>query len=263
MDLQYVRLIGERREDLWTGQKDFAKIFGQAGSSLGPADHLAFIKEKRGEKIVALETETGLLVGWVGLYPDRDEAGAFFNLAGIEVHADRRGQGIGTGLMSQARDWVLARHASRLKFGTSPLLTGNATLYVTKLGTHYRWKQGVRLPDGRPWPYVSCECDFDDPLPRPFDPPEEEVATRSVVKWEGGRPVAHRGLVFSGTLTVLLPPLGNSSLARAVDTVPGFLETMYDAFERLYLHGYQFAWFDRTKASPPACYYVMKRNFAV
>lgn len=271
MDLSYVRLIGERREELWTGQKDFTLVFDQSGAPLGPLDHLAFIKEKRGEKIVAVDNETGGIAGWVGLYPDRDKLGAFLHLAGIEVRADHRCEGIGTRLMTEARGYALERGITRLKFATSPLLTANAALYITRFGTRYRWKEGVRLPDGRPWPYVSCECDFDDPLTKPEDPPRNEIASRSVLAWDGTRPVPRAGLVFSGPLTVLLPRFTNSSLRRAVDATPGFLMIVYGAFERLFLHGYHFAWFDRLRdeeATPApvdgaSCYYVMKRHFAL
>ena len=123
----------------------------------------------RGEKIVALDRSAGEVLGWVGLFPDRDARGAFFHLAGIEVHADHRGRGIGTGLMAAARDYVSGHRCSRLRFGTSPLLVPCAALYVTRLGTRYHWKEGVRLADGRPWPCVSCECDFEDPLPESRD----------------------------------------------------------------------------------------------
>ncbi len=177
MELGFIRLIEEHREELWNSLGDYSKVFTQAGAvsraSLthgsagvkGPVDHLAYLKERHGEKIVAVDRSSGAVVGWVGVFPDRDTRGAFFHLAGIEVHADHRGCGIGTGLMSEVREYVLGRRASRLRFGTSPLLVPCAALYIRQFGTRYHWKEGVRLADGRPWPCVSCECDFDDPLP--------------------------------------------------------------------------------------------------
>ena len=90
------------------------------------------------------------------------------------------------------RAWLRAHKMTRLKFGTSPLLTRNAWLYITRFGSRYRWREGARTPDGRPWPYVSCECDFDDPLAHPLDLREDQVPQRSVLHWKDGRPDAAR-----------------------------------------------------------------------
>ena len=151
----------------------------------------------------------------------------------------------------------------RLRFGTSPLLTANAFLYVTRLGSRYRWKQGVRAPDGRPWPYVSCECDFDDPLERPLDLTEEEVVPRSVLTWEGLHPSPRPRLVYSGPLSILLPELDNRGLSDLAAADADFLPTIHGAFQALSLHGYGFAWFDRlpsTQAGSTSWYYVMSRT---
>lgn len=278
MELDYIRLVEERREDLWTGLEDHSKVFSTSGSlsrasithggaaSRGPLDHLAYLKERRGEKIVAVDRATGAVVGWVGVFPDRDARGAFHHLAGIEVHADHRGRGIGTGLMEAARGYALSRRSTRLRFGTSPLLAPCAALYVTRLGTRYRWKEGVRLADGRPWPCVSCECDFDDPLPECREIAPSEAAGRSVVSWDGGLPLRRRDIVYSGALAVLLPPFTTTTLSQAVQAVPRFLESLYDAFEELFLHGYGFSWFARLGAAAdprPNHYYVMTRSFAL
>lgn len=287
MELSFVRLVEEHREELWTGLGDYAKVFTQAGAvsraslthgsagARGPIDHLAYLKERRGEKIVAVDRATGGVLGWIGVFPDRDARGPFHHLAGIEVHADYRGRGIGTGLMDEARRYVRSRRASRLRFGTSPLLVPCAALYVRRFGTRYRWKEGVRLADGRPWPCVSCECDFDDPLPDRRDLEPHEAEQRSVLSWDGGLPVRRPELVYSGALSVVLPPFTTATLAQAMQAVPRFLETLHAAFEELFLHGYGFAWFDRLPASPggPTAdrdhggrlfwYYVMTRSFAV
>ena len=278
MDVGFIRLIEEHPEELWTGLGDYSKVFTQAGAvpratlthgSAGarePVDHLAYLTERHGEKIVAVDRSSGVLLGWIGVFPDRDARGAFFHLAGIEVHADHRGCGVGSALMDEARRYVLGRRASRLRFGTSPLLVPCAALYVRRFGTRYHWKEGVRLADGRPWPCVSCECDFDDPLPDPREITAAEAQDRSVLSWDGGLPVHRRGIVYSGALTVVLPPFTTVTLGHALQSVPRFLETLYAAFEDLFLHGYGFAWFDRLPGDPesrPFWYYVMTRSFAV
>ena len=286
MELDFIRLVEEHREDLWTGLGDYSKVFAVTGSlgrasithgsagAKGPLDHLAYLKERRGEKIVAVDRATGAVVGWVGVFPDRDSRGAFYHLAGIEVHADHRACGIGTGLMIAARACVLSRRATRLRFGTSPLLVPCAALYVTRFGTRYHWKEGVRLADGRPWPCVSCECDFDDPLPPSRELPPSEAAARSVVRWDGSLPVRRAAVAYSGALSVVLPPFTTATLSQAVQTVPRFLETLYAAFEELVLHGYGFAWFARLEppadpASDPASdprpshFYLMTPSFAL
>jgi GNAT superfamily N-acetyltransferase len=269
MDVGYVRLIGQKRESLWTGQSDFSKLFTQAGAApaaagFGPIDHLAYIKERHGEKIVAVEAGSGEILGWIGLYPDRDEGGLFYHLAGIEVHADRRRQGIGAGLVEEAGRYIQKHKAARLKFGTSPLLTHCAALFITGFGTRYRWKEGVRTADGRSWPYVTCECDFDDPLFKPLDLRDDEVGRRNILSWSGSTPSIKKGTVYSGPLAVVLPSFSTLALAEAVGGTPGFLETLYAAFHELFRHGYGFAWFDHTDlGGKNVFYYVMKRLMAL
>ncbi|MCX7029287.1 MAG: GNAT family N-acetyltransferase [Spirochaetes bacterium] len=283
MDLGFIRLIEEHREELWTGLGDYSKVFTQAGAmsraslthgsagEKGPVDHLAYLKERHGEKIVAVDRSSGGLLGWIGVFPDRDSRGAFFHLAGIEVHADHRGCGIGSALMAEARGYVTGRRASRLRFGTSPLLVPCAALYVRRFGTRYHWKEGVRLADGRPWPCVSCECDFDDPLPDSRELRPGEVDARSVLSWDGGLPIRRPGIVYSGALSVVLPPFTTATLTHAMQAVPRFLETLYTAFEELFIHGYGFAWFDRLHGGQGTdehggrqfWYYAMSRSFAV
>ena len=120
-----------------------------------------------------------------------------------------------------------------------------------------------------------------------------EAETRSVLSWDGGLPIRRPDIVYSGALSVVLPPFTTVTLAQAMQAVPRFLETLYAAFEELFLHGYGFAWFDRlpgrdaegrpwtrTSERPPPgrdaegqpsgspegrpfWYYVMSRSFAV
>ncbi len=82
MNVAYVRLLSARREDLWRGP----------GAS--PQD-LRRLREKRGEKIAAVDPETERLLGWISLYPEKDAGGVFFALAGhrspsrVALHGDR------------------------------------------------------------------------------------------------------------------------------------------------------------------------------
>jgi GNAT superfamily N-acetyltransferase len=251
MNVRFVRLISGSREDLLKGR----------AISL---DELRSLRERRGEMIAAVDPGSSALLGWIGVYPDRDEGGHIFHLADIDVLPGHREEGLDTALMQEAETFILEHRVSRLKFGTSPLLTGNAALYVTRFGTRYKWREGTRTPEGRPWPYVSCECDFDDPVERPLDLRVEEVVPRSVLDWAGLRPLPRQRIVYSGPLSILLPELTRDTLVEADSGDPSFLPTLYQVFHALFLHGYDFAWFDRLPASlapadGPRCYYIMKR----
>ena len=236
-------------------------------------DDLRHLKERRGEMIAAVDEQGGKILGTIGMYPDRDEGGTCFHLAGIDVEPGYVEQGIDAFLLEEAGRYLRAHRTTRLKFGTSPLLTRSAWLYVSRFGSRYRWREGTRTPDGQPWPYVSCECDFDDPLARPLDLREEEVPGRSVLEWDGGRPKPRSRLVYSGPLSILLPDFDGDSLSRASEQDPGFIATLYSAFHSLHVHGYEFAWFDRlppsdaqpeaqARGAAPRWYYVMKRVVA-
>jgi hypothetical protein len=255
MSLRFQRLIGGDPADLPEGLP-------------GLLDDLRFLKERRGEKIVAVEEGSEELVGAIGLHPERDEGGLFYRLSGIEVAAGHRQEGLEEALLVEAEKYLRAARATRLKFGTSPLLTAAAELYVTRFGAHYRWREGARTADRRPWPYVTCECDFDNPLARPLDLRDEEVAGRSVLDWSTGRPSRRPRVVYAGPLAVLLPDLARDDIARAAAADASFLPSLYDAFHELFRHGYGFAWFDRLPPSAVAAggvrfYYVMNRLLAL
>jgi len=255
MNFRFVRLISDSREDLLKGR----------AISL---DELHSLRERRGEMIAAVDAASSALLGWIGVYPDKDEGGHLFHLAEIDVLHGHREEGIDAALMQEAGKFMQERRVSRLKFGTSPLLTGNAALYVTRFGTRYKWREGIRTPEGRPWPHVSCECDFDDPVARPLDLRMEEVVPRSVIDWEGVRPLPRKKVVYSGPLSVLLPDFTSDSLTEADTRDPSFLPTLYQVFHALFLHGYDFAWFDRLSPSAapsdgPRCCYIMKRVLAL
>jgi len=255
MNVRFARLVSGKRKGLWENL---------ASAPPGLLEDIDFLREKRGEKIVALDSESGAPLGWIGLYPDRDEGGVFFHRAGVEVHPAHRGMGIDSALVEEAVRYIRERKSTRLKFSTTPLSTANAALYMTRFGARYRWREGVKTPGGRPWPCVSCECDFDDPLARPLDLADEEVAARSVVDWDRKGPKARPHVVYTGPLSVLLPDISSEDLAEAADRGSGFLETMYDVFQNLFLHDYGFAWFDVIQRDGERMnYYLMNRLLAL
>jgi GNAT superfamily N-acetyltransferase len=232
---------------------------------------LRFLRERRGEKIAAVDEDSDVVLAALSINPERDEGGAFFRLDAIEVHPAHRGEGLESGLLEEAEKHLRAHKCNRLKFGTSPLLTANAALYMTRFGTRYRWREGARTPDGQPWPYVTCECDFDDPLARPLDLRDDEAAGRSVLAWEDGKPRRRTPAVYTGPLSVVLPDLGVDSIAHASAEDPTYLPILYEAFHELSRHGYGFAWFDRLPpgasaaagTAPPRWYYLMHRVLAL
>jgi hypothetical protein len=230
-------------------------------------DELRRLEERKGEMIAAVDGVSGQVLGTLGLYPDRDDGGTFYHLAGFQVGPGPRVADLDVLLLEKAGLFLRQRRVTRLKLGTSPLLTRNAFLYVNRFGSRYRWREGMRRPDGRPWPYVSCDVDFDDPLARPLDLREDQVVPRSVLAWEGMRPVP-RALAYSGALSVVLPDLDSDGLAAAAEEDPQLIPALYAAFQGLHVHGYEFAWFDRlpeliAPAGMPCWYYIMKRVVSI
>jgi hypothetical protein len=227
-------------------------------------DDVRRLEERRGEMIAAVHEQTGRVVGTLGLFPDRDEGGRFYHLSGLQWEPEHDGEDVDVFLMEAAGRYLGTRKVMRLKFATSPLLTRSAWLYVNRFGARYRWREGTRTPDGQPWPYVSCECDFDDPLARPLDLRDEEALPLSLLSWELGKPVRRTDLPFRGPLCVALPDLGSDGLSALASREPSVITTLHDAFHALHVHGYEFSWFDRLPGSEavhggPRWYYIMKR----
>jgi hypothetical protein len=250
MNVRLVRLISGSREGLPEGFPD-------------SRDELRFLRERHGEKIAALDAVSGALLGSVSLSLDKDVGGHFFRVAAIDIPHSAAGEGVEAALLSEVKAFIHGRRMARMKLGTSPLLTGSAALYITRFGARYHWREGIGTPAGRPRPSVSCECDFEDPAARPMDLTEEEVAPRSVLSWDGLRPIPRRNVVYAGPLSVLLPELNAETLAGAAAANPEFLPVLWNVFHALFVHGYEFAWFDHRDpavAAPgePPCYYVMK-----
>ncbi len=255
MNVAFVRLLSSRREDLLGGREAAAA-----------AEDLRRLSERRGEKIAAVDPETRRLLGWISLYPDRDAGGRLFALAGLEVLPACRRKGIAAALVAQAEAYLRERRVTRLKFGISPLLTRCAGLYMRRFGMRYTWKEGMRTPEGRPWPFVSCEWELDDPAEKPPDLREQDLPDRSAVDWKGPVPVRRPGLVWSGSLFLPLPDLGSGELADRAARAPEFLPAVYRIFHELFRHGYRFSWFDAmTAASVPGCccFYFMENPLAL
>jgi hypothetical protein len=164
MDMKSVLLIGGPRK-------------GRPEAPRSLLDDLRRLEERKGEMIAAVDAG-GEIRGTAGLFPDRDEGGKFYHLAGLQLEEPREAGDVDVFLVEAAGRYLQGRKVTRLKFAASPLLTRSAWLYVNQFGTRFRWREGSRTPEGTPWPYVSCECDFDDPLGRPLDLRDEEVPDR-------------------------------------------------------------------------------------
>ena len=226
-------------------------------------DEIRRLEERRGEMIAARDEDSGRIAGTIGLFPDHDEGGKFYHLSSLQVAPAYTGADVDSALLDAAGRFLAGKKVTRLKFATSPLLTPAAWLYVHRFGARDRWRESSRTPEGRPWPYVSGECDFDDPLERPLDLLDEEVPQHCLVFWEHGKPVVRAGLRFTGPLCVALPDIDPDGLSRLADSDPAAISTLHGAFQSLHIHGYEFAWFDRlqgTAEAPgaPRWYYLMK-----
>jgi hypothetical protein len=231
-------------------------------------DDLPRLRECHGEILLAVNAETREPLGAIGVYPGRDEGGALYHLASLLRFAASPGDGIEDFLLEETGRYLRERRVARLLLGTSPLLTESAALYITRFGARYQWREGARTADGQPWPHVACECDFDDPIAKPFDLREDQVAERSVIDWTGGRPELRPHVSYTGPLSVLLPGLDGEKIGELGRRFPDFLPVLYAAFHTLKLHGYGFAWFDRLAGSAgtpgePFFYYLMRRTMTL
>ena len=222
-------------------------------------DELHRLKERRGEMIAAVDDDTGEVVGTIGLYPDKDEGGRFSHLAGIEVGPGPAADVEGF-LLEEAGAWLRARRMTRLKFGTSPLLTRNAWLYVTRFGSRYRWREGARTPGRSAVALRLLRMRFRRPAgasPGPAGGPGA-AAQRPGLEGRQAGPARRPGVLRAAcpwcfrTWTVTPWP-------RRQRRDPGFIATLYAAFHALHQHGYGFAWFDRL-AAPAGRYLVLRHE---
>ncbi len=251
--MKVTHLIGDKKEKLWQKQ-DFSKIFRESVTSRNATEHFDYLKAQNGEKIAFVNSNDEIL-GWIGLIPDQDRRGKYYILSGHEVRSDYRGLGIGAKLLEEAKKYLKKYQASRLKFGTSPLLTVNASLYITRYGAQYTWNDKIKLADGKPWPYVSCECNFNNPLKKPLELSSRNVLAANLLEWDGLRPKPIKFVRYTGGLSILLPPISKSQLRTATDNIDGFLETTFNLFDSLNRTGYGFIWFDKLKIEGNTFYY--------
>jgi len=251
--MKVLYLIAENQEKLWLKQ-DFAQTFRESSTSRNAAEHFHYIRSQKGEKIAVIDRYDRIL-GWIGLIPGADRAGRYYTISGHEVRGECRGQGIGTRLLAEAREYAQYLGVSRLKFGTSPLWTINSWLYITRLGSRYTWVNRIKLADGTPWPYVSGEWEPENPQRKPAELPGLDVQRLSVLDWKGFRPVRREPLPRGRAITVLLPPLTAEQVRKAAEVVQGFLRILFDLFETLSRLGYGFIWFDRLEHREEIMYF--------
>jgi len=246
-------LIKDNQKDLWQAQ-DFSQIFRESVTSRNAADYYDYIQSHSGEILALLDQENAIL-GWIGLIPGSDERGRYYTLSGQEVSPDYRRQGIGVRLLEEAREYLQHRRAVRLKFGTSPLLTANASLYITKFGARYTWNNKIKLADGSPWPYVSCECDFSRPVGKPPELAALDIRRLCLLDWQGYVPRINRDLRPTRQAALILPTLTRRHLDAVIDRVEGFLGTFFSLLDSLTRQGFGFAWFDRLDSNGEERFY--------
>jgi GNAT superfamily N-acetyltransferase len=246
-------LIDNNKKDLWRKQ-DFSRIFRESATSRNAADYYDYIQSQSGE-IIALLDDGSRILGWIGLIPGMDERGRCYTLSGQEVSPEYRRQGLGVRLMEEARDYLRGRRTARLKFGTSPLLTANAALYITKFGTRYTWNNKVRLADGARWPYVACECDFAHPVGKPPELSALDIRRISLLDWRGYSPRLAAGPLPARRAALILPALTRRRLDALIDEKKEFLKSVFSLIDSLHSRGFGFAWFDRLPASRSERYY--------
>jgi GNAT superfamily N-acetyltransferase len=246
-------LIEDDQKDLWQAQ-DFSQIFRESVTSRNAADYYDYIQSHSGE-IIALVDDRSRILGWIGLIPGIDERGRYCTLSGQEVSPEHRRQGIGVRLLDEARGYLQRRRTTRLKFGTSPLLTANASLYITKFGTRYTWNNKIKLADGSPWPYVACECDFTHPVQKPAELAALDIPRISLLDWPGDRPRVNGTLRPVRRAALILPALTRRRLDSLIDNVEDFLDTIFSLLEFLNSQDFGFAWFDRLPGTGEERYY--------
>ncbi len=250
--MKVVYLIADKRDRLWETQ-DFSKIFRESINFRNAIEHFKYIKSHHGEKIAI--TKNDEITGWIGLIPDTDSKGKYYTLSGHEVSSDYRRQGIGLKLLEESRSYILNHHASRLKFGTSPLLTINSFLHITKMGTRYTWNNKIKLTEGVPWPYAACECDFNNPMQKPAELEHLDILSINFLDWDDYRPVPREPPGYYRQISVLLPPITKQRLNTSMERIHGFLKILFNFFDSLNRKGYGFAWFDKISLKKKTFYY--------
>jgi GNAT superfamily N-acetyltransferase len=246
-------LIENNQKDLWQKQ-DFSQIFRESITSRNAADYYEYIQTHSGE-IIALFNGDDCVLGWIGLIPGADERGRYYTLSGQEVSSLHRRRGIGVRLLEEARSYLHSHRARRLKFGTSPLLTANASLYITKFGTRYTWNRKIKLADGSPWPYVTCECDFSHPIQKPPELAAMDIRGVSLLDWQDYVPRVNDSLRPARSATLILPALTHQRLNALIDEVNDFLKNTFSLLDSLNDQGFGFAWFDKLPDSADERYY--------
>jgi GNAT superfamily N-acetyltransferase len=147
------RVIEQGIQSIWINQKSYIEFFREVGAPNQPQEHFEYISSEKGEIILAHKESE--IYGWIGLIPRNTS----YELAGIEVHMNHRNKGIGKELMKCAKEYVIEKGCATIEFGTSPLLSSNALLYLHENRAHYKYSKGIMLDANKniPWPYVECK----------------------------------------------------------------------------------------------------------
>jgi GNAT superfamily N-acetyltransferase len=228
--LEIIKLVGEKKIDLWNNYKAFDRIFNEVGAPFPPMEHLKNIIENNGEKIIAYED--GIILGWIGIIPSK--SGQYSELAGIEVDRNFRRKGIASILINDAQSWLLKKNIREFRFQTSPLLTANTLLYLTKFRTTYKWNNKFTIPPNRtPWPVVDCKMCWpireDTNKNINFDPSE------SVLQWNDYNPFINEESMYSDDeyKFVILPFLDLPIISNDFFGSENKINIIFEAFNSL------------------------------
>ena len=188
MKSEIIHLIKDKKEGLWNNYESFNEIYNEVGAPFPPVQHLTHIKENSGEKIIIYYPETNEILGWIGIIPRSEEG--FAELAGIETNINYRKKGIGTKLVSLARDWLRQKNITEFRFQTSPLFTANTLLYMNKFNTKYYWNGTFNIPPDNkvPWPVVDCVMNWTKPETPSDIPFDSEYEKHCLISWNGLKP---------------------------------------------------------------------------
>lgn len=179
--MNIIRLLEDDNAAIWNNYIDFDDVFKEVGAPFPPIEHLENIKQNKGEKIIAYDSENEIILGWIGIIPKENN---YAELAGIEVNINNRNQGIATKLILQAQDFLSSRNINEFRFQTSPLFTSNTLLYLSKFHTEYIWNNKNAIPpDNIPWPVVDCTMNWPIQEKKINITPEITITENNIVNW--------------------------------------------------------------------------------
>lgn len=243
--MEIIRLVAEGKTAVWNSYSDFKEIFGESGPPFPPVEHLEHIRKNKGEKIIAFDSPSGTILGWIGIIPHADEG--YAELAGIEVHKNRRKQGIATVLVHEAQQLLSETGISEFRFQTSPLFTSNTLLYMHKFNTRYAWNNSICLPpDNIPWPLVDCVMKWPSETAQSVHSSEIANIGQSVLYWDALVPVSNQE-ILNGDSEYMFMDLPRLDLPTVFDEFRkgnfAIAKITFEVFDRLEREGYRFSSF--------------------